>query len=198
MFTDIVKQIKTAFLLLIFISLLMGIIYPFAVTAVAQLLFHWKANGSLIEVNGKVIGSSLIGQAFTDDKYFNSRPSATTPFPYNAANSGGSNLGPSNPDLLTQVSNRVLELKKHNPDAVGAIPIDLVTTSASGVDPDISTAAAYYQSPRIAKARGVDKQIIDDLIKQSIHMQLIFFGAAHVNVLELNLALDKLTHQKEQ
>lgn len=187
------KQIKTAFLLLIFFTVLTGIIYPLVVTGVAQLFFPWRANGSFIVENNQPIGSELIGQQFTDPKYFWGRPSATSPFPYNAASSSGSNLGPSNPNLFATVKERITNLKNADPQNQNLIPVDLVTASASGLDPEISPQAAFYQISRIAKARGLPKNEIQSLVLNSIKYRTLgILGEPRTNVLQLNLALDQL------
>ncbi len=192
MLANIIKQIRTAVILLILFSILTGLIYPLVVTGLAQLLFPWQANGSIIQQNGKVVGSALIGQAFTDPKYFWSRPSATTPFSYNAENSSGSNLGPSNPDFLSAVRERVANLHKADPQNQNLIPVDLVTASGSGLDPEISPVAAFYQAHRIAVARGLPEKDIHELIEGLIKKRTFrILGEPRVNVLELNLALTR-------
>jgi len=192
------RQIKIALRLLIVISILTGLIYPFLVTSLAQVLFPWQANGSILKVNDKPIGSTLIGQSFTNPKYFSSRPSATTPFPYNATSSSGSNLGPTNPDFLSTVKNRVIDLQKTNLQNKDAkIPVDLVTASGSGLDPEISPRAAFYQVPRIAKARKMKEEQVRALIQQNISPRTFgILGEPRVNVLKLNLALDNLKIHK--
>jgi len=191
MLSKAIEQIKTAVILLLLFTVLTGLIYPAIVTGVAQFLFSWQANGSLIMKNGTATGSLLIGQSFTDPKYFWGRPSATSPFPYNAENSSGSNLGPSNPDLFTAVQSRIDILKKSDPKNSDLIPIDLVTSSASGLDPEISPLAAMYQVPRIAKARHIQELIIQKLIEDAIEPRTLgMLGEPRVNVLKLNLALD--------
>ncbi len=193
MLIEYFKQIKIAFILLVLLTLLTGLIYPVLVTAIAQILFPWQTNGSLIIQDNKIIGSQLIGQSFTDNRYFWGRPSATTPFPYNGINSSGSNLGPMNPDLLKTVKNRITLLHQADPSNLSPIPIDLVTASGSGLDPDISPYAAVYQIPRIAKARGLSelqlKKIIDDCTTPRAFGIL---GEPRINVLFLNLALENL------
>jgi potassium-transporting ATPase KdpC subunit len=189
---QIVRQAKIALELLIIFTLLTGFIYPYLVTLIAQLAFPWRANGSLIEHNGQTTGSSLIGQGFTEPKYFWGRPSATLPFPYNAENSSASNLGPSNPQLLENIKQRIAILKHADPKNTRLIPVDLVTTSASGLDPHISPAAAYYQVPRIAKARHISENSVNTLIQLTTQKRGIF-NSAYLNVLQLNLALDNLT-----
>lgn len=188
--TDIFKQIKSGFILIILLSVLTGIIYPLVITGIAQLLFSWEANGSLIRQYGKTVGSALIGQSFTNPKYFWGRPSATTQFPYNGNSSSGSNLGPSNPNLLVLIKIRVKNLQNN----LGSIPVpvDLVTASGSGLDPEISPLAAYYQVPRIAQARGISEEQVHSLIHQHIKDRLLgILGEPRVNVLQLNLSLDK-------
>lgn len=190
MFKEALAPIKTALLLLLTLTILTGLLYPLLVTGLAQLLFPAKANGSLITKNNSVIGSSLIGQAFTNPAYFWGRPSATTPYPYNGAASSGSNLGPSNPELLKTVKERI---QQFNGQSNQSIPIDLVTASGSGLDPDISPYAAYFQSARVAQARNLSETQINALIEQQIQRRTLgFLGEPRVNVLELNLALDNL------
>jgi potassium-transporting ATPase KdpC subunit len=185
------KQLKQAFFLLLAFSILTGIIYPLAITGIAQLVFPRQANGSLIYRDGKPVGSSLIGQPFTDPKYFWSRPSATSPMPYNAESSGGSNLGPTNPDLLKAVQERIAALRRADPDNKAPIPIDLVTASASGLDPHISPAAAEYQITRVAKARGLNENTVRQLVaKHTEGRTLGLLGEPRVNVVELNLDLE--------
>ena len=196
-----VRQFRPAIVLTIALTLVLGIIYPLVATGVAQALFPSQANGSIVTVNGKQIGSKLIGQYWTQPQYFHGRPSATvslngTPAPYQADNSGGSNLGPTNAQLVTTVQQRVAQLKKDNPDVPAGTPIpaDLVEASASGLDPDISIAAAYYQIPRIAKARGLSQAAVQKLVDQHIQGRFLgLFGEPRVNVLDLNLALDGLS-----
>jgi K+-transporting ATPase ATPase C chain len=172
-------------------TLMTGVIYPLVVTGVAQLVFPHQANGSLITANGQTVGSALIGQQFDDSKYFWGRLSATGPFPYNAAASSGSNLGPSNPALLDAVKARIAALKAADPTNTQPIPVDLVTASASGLDPDISVAAAFYQIPRVARVRGMSETAVRALVDQFTQgRQFGFLGEPRVNVLELNLALD--------
>jgi len=187
------QQIRTAVTLFILISLITGVIYPFLTTGLAQVLFPRQANGSLIEITDKKTASELIGQPFQGPGYFWGRPSATTPFAYNAASSTGSNLGPSNPDLLAVVRMRITALRAADPENRLPIPVDLVTASGSGVDPHISPAAALYQVARIAKARGIDENKIADLVWRHIReRQLGIFGEPTVHVLRLNMALDAL------
>ena len=185
-------QLKPAFLILIVLSILTGIVYPLVVTGIAQGVFSKQANGSLIERDGKAVGSTLIGQPFGDPKYFWSRPSATSPYPYNAANSGGSNQGPLNPALADAVKDRIQALQKANPDNKAPVPVDLVTTSASGLDPHISPAGAEFQVPRVARERGMTETEVSQIVKAHTESRTFgLLGEARVNVLELNLDLDK-------
>ena len=177
-------------MLLVF-TVITGVLYPLAVTGIAQAVFPRQANGSLIRQHGQVIGSALIGQPFRSPRYFWSRPSATTPFPDNSLASGGSNLGPTNPVLLQQVKARIAALHAADPSQHAPIPVDLVTASGSGLDPDISPAAALYQVPRIARLRHLSEQRVRALVARYTTLrQLGFLGEPRVNVLELNLALD--------
>lgn len=193
MFSHLLKQMKIAIILLIFFTILTGLVYPLLVTGIAQLLFPWRANGSLIQQKGKVIGSYWIGQSFSDPRYFWSRPSATTPFPYNASNSSGSNLGPLNPDFLSVVTRRLSTLHQADLDNQQTVPVDLVTASGSGLDPDISPLAAFYQVHRIAHARGLSEDQLHALVQQHIQPRTFgLLGEPRVNVLELNMALDHL------
>ena len=183
--------IRPAVVLLALFTLVTGLFYPLAVTGLAQVVFPAQANGSLIEQNGRVVGSALIGQPFDDPKYFWGRPSATSPFPYNAAASSGSNLGPSNPALIDAVQARVAALRAADPGNTEPVPADLVTASGSGLDPHISVAAALYQAPRVARARGLDAAVVGQLVeKYTEGPQLGLLGEPRVNVLKLNLALD--------
>ena len=176
-----------------FLAVFTGLAYPLAVTGVAVTVFPGEARGSLIQRDGRVIGSALVGQPFGDPKYFWGRPSATTPFAYNAAASAGSNLGPSNPALLDAVKARVVALRQAHPTEDGPVPADLVTASGSGLDPDISPAAAAYQARRVAAARGLSVQAVAELVaRYTTGRQLGVLGEPRVNVLKLNLALDKL------
>jgi K+-transporting ATPase ATPase C chain len=194
------RYLRPALILTLLLTFVTGLLYPGLVTGLAQLLFPHQANGSLLTVNGKVIGSELIGQYWTAPQYFHGRPSATvnpatgTPEPYAADNSGASNAGPTNASYIQTVQQRVAELKKENPDAPpGPVPVDLVTASGSGLDPDISLAAAYYQVPRIAKARGIGQARVNQVINDHIQGRFLgIFGEPYVNVLDLNLALDAL------
>ena len=197
-----VREIRPAIVVLLALTLITGLAYPLAMTGIAQAIFPNQAQGSLIERDGAVVGSALIGQQFTSDKYFHGRPSATTapdpndstktvPAPYNAANSGGSNLGPSNKALIDRVQGDMETLKKENPSM--PVPADLVTTSASGLDPDISPEAALFQVPRVAKARNLPEDRVRQLVTDSTQGRLLgLLGEPRVNVLQLNLALDKL------
>lgn len=197
MLSDAIKQLKTALLLLAILSLLTGLIYPGLVTVCAQLFFPNTANGSLIEINNQLIGSQLIGQSFRDPKYFWGRPSATSPYPYNASASSGSNLGPSNPDYLNLVQDRIKALHKADPNNTLPVPIDLVTASGSGLDPEISPLAAMYQASRIAAARKLPESEIEMLIMDHIKLRTFkILGEPRVNVLKLNIALDHLQMQK--
>jgi K+-transporting ATPase ATPase C chain len=193
------REIRPAIILVVVLTLITGLAYPLAMTAIAGAIFPKQAEGSLIEKDGKVVGSALIGQEFKDDKYFHGRPSATTapdpndstksvPAPYNAANSGGSNLGPTSKALVDRVTADVDKLKAEN--SSGSVPADLVTTSASGLDPDISPDGALFQVPRVAKARNVPEERIRELVTQNTQGRLGgLLGEPRVNVLALNLAL---------
>lgn len=186
-------QIRPALMLLLILTVLTGLVYPFAVTGLAQLLFPHEANGSLIVRDGKIIGSELIGQYFDAPKYFWGRPSATSPFPYNAAASSGSNLGPTNPALAEAVKARIAALRAADPGNDTPVPVDLVTASGSGLDPHISPASAAYQVKRVARARGLTEAVVQQLVAQHTQgRQLGFLGEPRVNVLLLNLALDEM------
>jgi len=194
------KEIRPAILVLLLLTLITGLAYPLAMTEIAGAIFPRQAQGSLIERDGKVVGSALIGQEFKDDKYFHGRPSATTapdpadssktvPAPYNAANSGASNLGPTSKALSDRLKEDVDKLKAENPAA--GVPVDLVTTSGSGLDPDISPEGALFQVPRVAKVRGMPEDKVRQLVAENTSGRLIgIFGEPKVNVLALNLALD--------
>ncbi len=187
------KEFRTALVSFVLLSLLTGIAYPLLVTGIAQATMPVKANGSLIVKDGKPVGSSLIGQSFSDPKYFWGRPSATGPMPDNASASGGSNLGPTNPALLDTVKTRVQALRDADPGNTAPVPVDLVTASASGLDPHISPAAAEYQLVRVARLRGIAPDAVRKLV--AVHTegrQFGILGEPRVNVLELNLALDAL------
>jgi potassium-transporting ATPase KdpC subunit len=190
------KHIRPALTVFLLLTAVTGVIYPLLVTGVARLAFPEKANGSLIRLEGVYTGSELIGQPFDDPKYFWGRPSATPDFPFNSASSSGSNLGPSNPALIEAVKTRMGALKKADPGNQSSIPIDLVTSSGSGLDPHISPAAAFYQISRVARARGMSEEKVRHLVDQFTEpRQWGFLGEPRVNVLKLNLALDRL--QKE-
>jgi K+-transporting ATPase ATPase C chain len=197
----VIKELRPAIVMVVAFTLLTGLAYPLAMTGIAQLVFPSQANGSLITRDGKVVGSSLIGQTFTDARYFHGRPSATTdtdpndpnktvPAPYNAQNSGGSNLGPTSKALIDRVKEDVKKLKA---ESSKQIPVDMVTTSGSGLDPDITPAAALFQIPRVAKARGLSESALTDLVAKFTYGRILgVIGEPHVNVLELNLALDAI------
>ncbi|MDR3441112.1 potassium-transporting ATPase subunit KdpC [Telmatospirillum sp.] len=197
------KQLKQSILATLMLTVLGGLAYPLAMTGVAEALFPTQAHGSLVERNGQVVGSTLIGQTFTGPTYFHPRPSATTdtdpadatkqiPAPYNAANSGASNAAPSAKSLAQDVADRIAALKAENPNARIALPVDLVTASGSGLDPDISPAAAEYQLPRVAAARGMSEADLKRLVAQHTEGRTFgVLGESHVNVLALNLALDQ-------
>ena len=182
---------RPAIVLFAILTVITGIVYPLVVTGIGQALFPRQANGSLIEQNGKAVGSELIGQPFADPKHFWSRPSATSPYPYNAASSSGSNQGPTNPALTDGVAARVKALRDADPGNTAPVPADLVTASGSGLDPHISPAAAEYQVARIARGLNLDPQKVRALVAGATEgRQLGFFGEPRVNVLKLNLALD--------
>jgi potassium-transporting ATPase KdpC subunit len=194
------KEIRPAIVFVVALTVITGLLYPFAMTGIAGVVFPYQAQGSLIERDGKVVGSALIGQDFTSAGYFHGRPSATVapdpndstktvPAPYNAANSGGSNLGPTNKALIDRVQGDVEKLQQENPSA--QVPIDLVTTSGSGLDPDISPAAALFQVPRVAKARNMPEDRVRRLVDEHVEGRTLgFLGEPRINVLALNLALD--------
>jgi K+-transporting ATPase ATPase C chain len=186
--------VKPALVIFVAMSVLTGVAYPLVVTAIAQVAFPAKANGGLIDRDGAAVGSTLIGQPFDDPGYFWGRPSATTPAPYNAASSGGSNVGPTNPALADAVRDRINALRAADPENLAPVPVDLVTTSASGLDPHISPAAAEYQVRRVAKARGLDEATVRRLVARHTEGRSFgLLGEPRVNVLELNLNLDALS-----
>jgi len=185
------SQLRPALVSFVVLTLITGLLYPLAVTAVAQVVFPQQANGSLILKDGKPVGSTLIGQPFDDPKYFWGRLSATSPFPYNAAGSSGSNLGPTNRALIDEVQGRVDALHAADPQNTQPIPVDLVTSSGSGLDPNISVAAALYQTPRVARVRGMTEDQVRALVARFTEGRTFgFIGEPRVNVLQLNLALD--------
>jgi K+-transporting ATPase ATPase C chain len=195
------KEIRPAIVLLVALTLITGVIYPFAMTGIARVIFPTQSQGSLVEENGKIVGSALIGQEFKSDRYFHGRPSATVApdpndatktvsVPYNAANSGGSNLGPTNKSLVDRVQGEMEKLKQESPPS--EVPIDLVTTSGSGLDPHISPAAAHFQVPRVAKARNMSEDSVRRLVDEQVEGRTLgILGEPRVNVLALNLALDR-------
>ena len=184
-------HLRATIVSLVALTLITGVVYPLIVTGIAQVAFPRQANGSLIVKDGKVVGSALIGQPFDDPKYFWGRPSATTPFPYNAASSSGSNLSPTNPDLVKAVQGRVDALRAADPGNTAPVPVDLVTASGSGLDPDISPAAALYQVPRVARVRQIDPERVRELVAHHTTGRTFgILGEPRVNVLALNLALD--------
>ncbi len=190
-------QIVPAFRLMLVLTVLTGLIYPGVVTGLCQVLFRWQSNGSMLSVGGKEIGSARIGQNFTKPEYFHPRPSAAGNDGYDATASTGSNYGPTNQKLIDRVKSSVEQFRKENPDYTGPIPADLLTASASGLDPEISPASAEAQAPRVAKARGIDLHQLEGLISQNTKVaDLGFLGEPRVNVLELNLKLDEAFPEK--
>ncbi len=186
------RELRPALMALLVFTVLTGLLYPLAVTVMARVIFPGQADGSLIGQNGRTVGSTLIGQPFDDPKYFWGRPSATTPFPYNAASSSGSNFGPTSKALREAVRKRIAALRAADPAATGPMPADLVTASASGLDPHISPAAARYQVRRVARARGLSEDTVRRLVRQFTQgRQFGILGEPRVNVLQLNLALDQ-------
>ena len=187
------RAVRPALSLLLVMTLLTGIVYPVVITGISKLVFPRQAEGSLVSRDGKLIGSALIGQSFTDPKYFWGRPSATAPQPYNGVGSAGSNLGPLNPALIDRVKANAKALRDADPDNPAPIPVDLVTASASGLDPEISVAGARYQVARVARVRHLERAQVEALIAAHERARLLgFLGEPRVNVLELNLALDSL------
>jgi len=185
------EQLKSAIFVFIILTIITGVLYPLFVTGIAKAFFHEKANGSLIYRDGKITGSALIGQPFDDPKYLWGRLSATSPVPYNSSSSSGSNIGPSNPALLENAKARIEKLRAADPENKTTIPVDLVTSSASGLDPHISLAAAYYQISRVAKQRGLSVNIVKNIIDKNTTMRLLgLVGEPVVNVLRVNLDLD--------
>jgi len=186
------SQLRPAIMVLVLLTLVTGVAYPLLVTGIAQAVFPFQAQGSLVVKEGKVVGSVLIGQPFDDPKYFWSRPSATSPFPDNAGSSSGSNLSATNPDLIKAVQGRVDALRAADPGNTAPVPVDLVTASGSGLDPHISPAAALYQVARVARVRKLDPEAVRQLVQRHIEgRSLGFLGEPRVNVLALNLALDR-------
>ncbi|AMD44173.1 potassium-transporting ATPase subunit KdpC [Bordetella holmesii] len=187
------RPLRAALVIFLALSVLVGLLYPLATTGVVRLLWPFQAGGSLLEQDGRVVGSALIGQSFTDPRYFWGRPSATAPMPYNAAASGGSNLGPANPALAQAVRARIAALRAADPGNPAPIPVDLATASGSGLDPHISPAAAGYQAARVARARGLPTATVEQLIARHTERPVPdILGEPVVNVLALNLALDRL------
>jgi K+-transporting ATPase ATPase C chain len=190
-----IRHLGTALRVTIVSIVLLGLIYPLAMTAIAQVLFPRQANGSLVTVNGKLVGSSIVGQLWTKPQYFQGRPSAAGKG-YDPTSTGGTNLGPTSKKLIDSTKATIAQLEKQNPEAAGPPPIDLVTSSGSGIDPDISPEAAYWQAPRVAKARGESLATVRALIASHVQGRTFgFLGEPHVNVLEINLALDGVKPQ---
>lgn len=193
------KEIRPALSLLLLLTLLTGVVYPLAVTGVARVVFPAQANGSLLRRDGVIVGSALIGQHFDGAAWFHSRPSATSAMPYDATASAGSNLGPLNPVLADSFVSRAAALRQANPGAPAFLPVDLITSSASGLDPHITPAGAALQAPRVARARGLTLQAVRELVGRSTEgRQFGVLGEARVSVLRLNLALDALDHRAPQ
>lgn len=193
----VLRDIKAGAVLFLVLAVVTGIVYPLAMTGIGQAVFPYQANGSLVRVHGKVVGSALLGQYFRGKDVFWSRPSATSPMPYNAESSSASNLGPNNPVLLQHVKARVAAIQKANPGEKGPVPVDLVTSSASGLDPDISVAAAHYQLARVARNTGLSPTRLKGLIKRYTTPGFFGFGGDPVvNVLKLNLAVLRLKHSQ--
>jgi K+-transporting ATPase ATPase C chain len=185
------KILRQSIVSLLLLTLVTGVVYPLVVTGIAQVIFPTAANGSVLVRDGKPVGSALIGQPFSDPRYFWGRPSATSPFPYNGAASGGSNLGPTNPALADTVKQRIAALRAADPENTKPVPVDLVTASGSGLDPQISPAAAEFQVERVARARGMNAEEVRRLVTAATQKrQWRIFGEPRVNVLQLNLALD--------
>jgi K+-transporting ATPase ATPase C chain len=190
------SNVRPALVMIVLMTILLGALYPAAVTAIASVIFPWQANGSLIEKDGKAVGSSLIGQPFSDPGHFWSRPSATGPYPYNASASSGSNQGPLNPALTDAVTARIKALRDADPGNTAPVPADLVTASGSGLDPHISPAAAEYQVARVARARDLDPAQVRALVEEFTEgRQFGFLGEPRVNVLRLNIQLDSITRK---
>lgn len=193
----VLRDIKAGAVLFLVFAVVTGIVYPLAMTGIGQAVFPYQANGSLVRVHGKVVGSALLGQYFRGKDVFWSRPSATSPMPYNAESSSASNLGPNNPVLLQHVETRVAAIQKANPGEKGPVPVDLVTSSASGLDPDISLAAAHYQVARVARNTGLSVARLNGLIRRYTTSGFLGFGGDPVvNVLKLNLAVLRLKHRQ--
>ncbi len=192
-----IRHLGTSFRMTIISVIVLGLIYPFVMTGLAQVLFPHQANGSLVEVNGKIVGSSIIGQLWTKPQYFHGRPSAAGKNGYDPTSTGGTNYGPSSKKLIDSTRATIAALKKENPHATVPIPMDLVTSSGSGIDPDISPQAAYYEAPRVAEARKMDLTTVNDLIARNTQGRTLgFLGEPRVNVLQLNLALDGAQHTR--
>lgn len=199
MFMLLFQHVKISLKLLLITTVFTGILYPLLVTMVGQQIFPWRANGSFVTKNNRLVGSLLIGQDFSSDQYFWGRPSATTGTPYNALASSGSNLAQSNPLFFIQIKDRVLRLQKAHPQSYKQIPVDLVTTSASGLDPEVSPASAFYQVSRVAAARQLPEKTVTELVARLVHHRTLgVLGEPRVNVLALNLALDRLAVSQEQ